>query len=263
MLPVYRAIQKVASLQGGTTRPWKVIVLKDNTPTPFVVKFFNSKDIEDAQHVAREVFSNAIASDLDLSVPEPALILLDEAFIATLDVGDREFLEAKDSRVKYGSQFIEGSVQYTRGLGRHILDRYEVENIYAFDNLVHNVDRKNIKPNILLRDNSYYLIDHELTLPINLKSIQNVRAGVSFYEYRIHIFYKYLRLAKHDTKLRYFESFEDHLRYMRPVEKLSPLRDQLIDLDHPVGDFDTLIEYLNLVKQNPSIFTKILKNQVL
>lgn len=262
MLPIYRAIQKISSLEGGTTKPWKVIVLEENTPVPYVVKFFNTKDIEEAHHVAHEVFSNALVKHLDLSCPDAALIVLDEAFIETLSEEDRLFLASKDERVKFGSKFIEGSVPYNSAAPRYTFERYEVEHIYAFDNLVFNVDRRVLKPNILLQDNGYYLIDHELSLPINLKIIQNLNKGVSFYEFKNHIFYKYLKSAKHENRINYFESFEEILRYSRPRETLLPLKNQLVSLRHPVGDFDTLIEYLTLVKQNPTIFTGILKAQM-
>lgn len=262
MLPIYKAIQKVSSLEGGATRPWKVLVLEDGKPVAYVVKFFNRKDIEEAHHVAREVFGSAMADEMGLSRPTPAFIEFDEAFLQTLNSEDRSFIAAKDSRLKFGCKFIEGSAPFTTRTPRYVLDRFEAENIYAFDNLIFNVDRRIGKPNILLHDEGYYLIDHELTFQINLRTILNFEQERSIYNYRIHIFHKYLKRAKRETRNNFFDSFEEILRYSRPRETLTPFRDQLVQLEHPVGEFEVLMQFLELTKRKSSVFTGMLRNQI-
>ena len=115
----------------------------------------------------------------------------------------------------------------------------------------------------MLLDNGYYLIDHELTLPINFRTIQNFENEVSIYDHKSHIFYKYLRTKRRDRKVRLFESFEEILRYVRPMTKLKACRDQLIKLNHPVGDFDSLAEYIALLKRKSPTFIRILRDQIL
>jgi hypothetical protein len=262
LLPVYKAINKVSNLTGGSSKPWLINVLADGVPKPFVVKMFPEKDINAAQSVAREVFGSILADALDLTRPNPALVIFDEDFVSTLSNVDKEFLGAVDGRIKFASEFIEGSVSFTANTPRSTLERYEVENIYAFDNLIFNVDRKNRKPNILLLNRDYYLIDHELSLPINQRTIINFESEHSVYDFKSHIFYKYLKRSKPENKTNYFDSFEEIIRFSRIEDCLAKYKDQLIQHKHPVGEFDILIDYLGTARKKSAIFTSILKKQV-
>jgi hypothetical protein len=239
LLPVYKAINKVSNLTGGSSKPWLINVLADGVPKPFVVKMFPEKDINAAQSVAREVFGSILADALDLTRPNPALVIFDEDFVSTLSNVDKEFLGAVDGRIKFASEFIEGSVSFTANTPRSTLERYEVENIYAFDNLIFNVDRKNRKPNII-----------------------NFESEHSVYDFKSHIFYKYLKRSKPENKTNYFDSFEEIIRFSRIEDCLAKYKDQLIQHKHPVGEFDILIDYLGTARKKSAIFTSILKKQV-
>lgn len=249
-------------MEGGSTRPWKVLVLAEGKPIPYVVKNFQTNTITSSQSVAREVFGNALASALDLNVPDPALILYNDDFLSTLSKDDLDFIRLRDDRVKFGCKFIEGSVAFTATTPRSIIEKYEAENIFAFDNLIFNVDRRVNKPNILLLDKGYFLIDHELSLAINLQSIRNFESEHSIYTFRNHVFFNHLRKAQKANKSNYFETFEEILRYLRPEDVLTPLKNQLSNYNHPCGEFDILIEYLELARRKSGLLMTILKNQV-
>lgn len=265
MLPIYQAIEKVKtpeiSLPGGSTKPWQIVVKTDNGPKSYVVKLFKTKDIEQIMSVSREVFGSVLASQLDLQCPSPALIEFGQEFLDRLNEEELYDLIDRDKRIKFGCEFIEGSNQFTPNISTGILERYDIEDIYAFDNLISNVDRRVAKPNILLFNKEYYLIDHELSLPINYNNISHFRNGKSTFPFTEHIFYRTLKNRKKVNKEAMFETFQDRLRYFNPGV-LIPYKNQLLDLEHPVGNFDDILMYLTEIKNNSPKFISILKQQV-
>jgi hypothetical protein len=62
MIPIYSAIEKIATLTGGTTFPWKILALTDEGPKPYVVKLFTTKHVDQTSAVAREVLGNVLAT---------------------------------------------------------------------------------------------------------------------------------------------------------------------------------------------------------
>lgn len=263
MLSIYPAIEKVCVLRGGTTRPWKILALVNGKPEPFAVKLFDSKGIEEGQYASREVYGNVLATALDLPTPKPALIDFTDTFIQTLSCDDKKLLLGKDNRLKFGCKFIEGSVAFSPNSPKYAFERYEYENIYAFDQLIYNVDRYVGKPNILLADNHYYLIDHELTLPINYLTLKNFRSQQTLFNFKAHIFYKLLRRGRKESKNHFFETFEENLRFFNPTIVLDQYRNQMINVGHPIGNYEIIIEYLNLVKQDSNKFIEILRRQII
>jgi hypothetical protein len=123
------------------------------------------------------------------------------------------------------------------------------------------MDRKPSKPNILISNNNFHLIDHELSLPINHQTLREFDSENWTYNFKNHIFYKYLKSAKAERKVEHFETFQELLRFIN-LDKLTSSRNQLLDYDHPVGDFDILLEYLYTIRNNSSKFVSILRNQL-
>lgn len=204
MITIYNAVSLAPNgskpLKGGSTKPWLINVRTEKGIKPYVVKLFKKAHIDDYAAVAKEIFASVLAKDLDLQCPEPALIELNETFIKTLTTEEKQDLDSRDSRIKFGSEYIEGTVTYNKVIGRSLLDRYNFENIYAFDNLIRNMDRKPSKPNILISNTQFHLIDHELSLPINLQTLREFDSENWTYNFKNHIFYQYLKSAKSRAK---------------------------------------------------------------
>lgn len=111
-----------------------------------------------------ELLAAQLAKFLDIPVPEPAIIRVDPAI--TEVISDQELADKirNSAGLNYGNQFITGGFE-TWPIGKALpmaLKQLSVE-IFAFDALVQNPDRRNDKPNVLWRGDDLYIIDHEMS----------------------------------------------------------------------------------------------------
>jgi hypothetical protein len=270
LLPVYEAIgfqKKIA--KGGTTYPWIVNVMESDMPKPYVVKLFTEKHIEQQQSVAKEVFGSVLAQEFDLCVPKPALINFSDDFYQTIDNELRKELESKSKGIKFGCAYHEDMTVIEVGKIRSILKDYEVGSIFGFDNLVKNIDRGGFrnKPNLLINDEDFLLIDHELIFPFanelsNPSVLDEIGSDNWVYPYEKHLLYPYLKKLKKDAKMHIFDTFAEYLKTFNP-DSLDSYAIQLEkNFSMPIGDFDLLKLYLYKVKQNSPWFVENLKRLI-
>jgi len=258
MLPVYKAQSFNRILDGGSTYPWLILVKVDGIDTPYVVKIYPKDHVEKTHCVAKDVYCSILAKEFDLDTPKPALIEFPDYFTDSLDDSIRDRLIGKDTRIKFGCAFIEGAYQYDDTLHRSNLEKYSIETIYAFDNLVYNVDRKNEKSNILLKGTKAYLIDHELTLSVNIKTISDFQNNIWNYNNKKHIFYPFLKHSRKEDKQTFFEDFKYYLGIVN-FNILDSYSKQLISYNHHTkDDYLILNEYLCNMKLNTAKFVKLL-----
>ena len=264
MLSVYEAISFENRIEkGGSTYPWIVNVLTEEGIETYVVKLFTEKHIEQYNPVVNEVVASLLATEFDLPTPAPALINFSADFIDTLSSPLKKELKKKDTRIKFGCKYIPGATSYSPALHRKFFKRYEVDSIFAFDNLIQNVDRRNEKPNILLLDKRAYLIDHELSLSsINEKLANDLRAGHWRYNKERHIFYEYLKKGRKKDKLSYFETFLENLRHLN-VNKADEYLSILETHGYSTEAFTYIKSYLAIVKNDCSKFINLLRNSIL
>ncbi len=262
MLPIYKAISFDKVLDGGSTRPWLVVVRAGDALTPYVVKLYKKQHVDQSFSVAKDVFCSILAKEFELETPEAALIEFSDAFIKGLPPEIRAELVAKDKRIKFGCQFIEGAFQYLEDLHRDNLKKYQIETIYAFDNLIKNSDRRIGKSNILLKGTSSYLIDHELTFTVNASTIEDFKNNVWVYFKANHIFYNFLTKGSLVDKRTYFQDFEDSIKGIN-FDVLDSYNEQLIKFGHHTEEnYSILKEYLCHIKQNSSKFVFLLRADI-
>lgn len=137
------------------------------------------------------------------------------------------------------------------------LEADEVANIYAFDMLIANWDRRIAKPNILLTKTDFYLIDHELVFQHTKTHVEHFRAKKLMNRYNDHIFYQ--KLKQGSSPKDYFTEFEEYLRYL-PVNALDSYANQLLKYKHPLGNYQLTKKFLRIIKAQPSQFVEILRN---
>lgn len=262
MLPIYKALSFDKILEGGSTHPWLVVVRAGDSLTPYVVKLYKKKDIDKTFSVAKDVFCSILAKQFELDTPDSALIEFTDSFIRGLPIEIKAELDKKDSRIKFGCQFIEGSFQYLEDLHRDSLKKYQVETIYAFDNLIKNSDRRIGKSNILLKGTNSYLIDHELTFTVNSSTIEDFKKNVWIYFKSNHIFYKFLSKGSAIERQTYFQDFEDSLNGIN-FDVLDSYNEQLINLGHHTEEnYSVIKEYLCFLKQNSKKFVSLLRADI-
>ena len=142
MIPIYQAIEFKGEMQGGTTRPWQVTVLRDNEPASYIVKLYSEQYNEQNCTVLKECICSRLAKEFDLYSPDCALIDFTPDFIRSLPIEYRQSLQRKDQRLKFATTLIQPPYEnYSPALKSNFLQTYDLGTIYAFDNLILNVDR--------------------------------------------------------------------------------------------------------------------------
>lgn len=254
--------------KGGSTKPWKVFLMDNNNEKPYVVKLFTPRQIQQQHAVAKEVYGNVLATSFGLPVPEFALVDFDDFFVKNLlDESAQTVLESKDTGLKFASVLLENMTivsSYTDS--KHLLE-YDIAKVFAFDCLIQNLDRGGLrnKPNLLIDDDEFLLIDHEQCFPFadneDWTSLEKIKSKIEdkelTYNFRKHLFYPLLSSMNSKKKLHLFDEFEELLRNLN-INNISLIINKLESLNVSTGQKDIIIDYLSCLKNNSNKFREAL-----
>ena len=257
-------------LSGGSTKPWRIVGIDGDKSqpeeTPYVVKLFTERQIIQGHSIAKEFICNTLASQFDLEVPEACLVnLRDEGFKSTLEKEPLKNLSQKYSGPTFSSRLIDASL-INEQLKGPAYRMHDYATLFAFDCLIFNTDRGGYrnKPNLLVDDEGFILIDHELTFSFidsgddkgynKIIEDLNGNAWPSFYQK--HLFYPLLKSYR-GPKKNLFDTFEESLRTL-DINQTNNLINELKHEGVEVGSSDLLISYLRILKQNSHTFRNIL-----
>ena len=261
-LPIYEAISFQSVMLGGRTNPWLVLVNENGQEKPYVVKLFNEIENSRRESIANEIVGNVLATEFGLLTPKPALIDIDNPdFIKTIrDPNAFHIYEHADERIKFGCEYVYPNTPYVKGAftRTQVKRAIEIDTLFAFDNLIVNRDRGQSKPNILMKDRSAVLIDHELAFEIDRDTIDRIndKNWIGGFEY--HIFHGYLKKSTKSTKEQYFGEFEEYLKYL-PVNNLASYLNQLTQFGYATNKHQYIMEYLENVRINSPNFVQLLQ----
>jgi hypothetical protein len=244
---------------GASTRPWLVTVDTGSELKEFVIKLFSKKDEKQYQPTNKEFYSSVLAEEFDLSVPPYALIYLNEEFIDSLEFNDRERIEQIGKRYFFGCEYIHPALNYSNALTKKHLDSYDIENIFAFDVLIRNMDRKEKKPNIFFRGKEYFLIDHEQSLDIRDSFAEYIDDADKWPFIRggrkgKHIFIKFLQKDKRKVDFNTFMTYMNVLNLTRLDNCVETLKEKGIE----TSDYKAIKPYLEEVRFNRAKFLNLL-----
>jgi len=270
-LVVYQAISFDKPVDaGGSTYPWVVRVLTERGRTvSYVVKLFTDRQIEQQHPVAKEILGNQLAREFDLPVPACALIEFTPQFPSTLPDKELERLDNLHSGLKFGSELAPDMFIAKPNLPPAFLKEYDLGTIFAFDNLIQNLDRggERDKPNLLINDTNFLLIDHEQAFPFANDANTSHALTWSFdplvwtnmyWACYKHLFYPVLKSYRRDTKKGIFDSFQEYLRYA-DFGLIQQTADELRSLDVSVGRVDLITDYLAQTQTRHTEFIRLLQ----
>lgn len=260
-LPVYEAIGFQAILdKGGHSKPWVVMVNIKGSPKPYVVKLYKLADIEARNKMTAEVLGNVLAKEFGLNALDAAIINFSEAFKLTLSGDCEEILSVMDERPKFGCQFLEGANLYNPETKRSDTEKLiDPALLFAYDHFICNRDRTKNKPNLLVKGGEGYLIDHEMALEIDDHHFMFDKNLSIDSRYKHHLFYDHLKKKRGDKK-HIFAEFELYLRDLN-LNRLEPYFLQLEQMGFKTQK-KRILEYWNKIKDNSTIFVKILTNSI-
>ena len=274
-LPVYDAIAiNQKAIHSGSTQPC-IMTLADkdgNIKGEYVVKVFKPSNLSQSFNTNKEVYGSVLASEFDLMTPEAVLANVNQQLIDELNNTPRY----KGFNLIKGTYFATKYIDYAMDFSKATtlkLEDWEIENIFAFDVLIRNQDRRHNKPNLFYKDNEVYLIDHELSLATGYldkpfpEMVLDKNKYWRFVEIidgdfeRKHIFLDALR-ERNKKKSVNFDTFREDLRNF-DVDILDDYVLQLKNFNYDTEDYYAIKSYLIDVKNNPELFIKLLKDLML
>lgn len=261
MFPTYSARKFLRKIDAryGHTEPWIVLCEGEEGFVEFVVKIFTEDHLIKKPRVHGEFAGTWFATEFELLTPKVAWIEFDQQFIFSLPSEITIGMDLDDDRLKFGSRLLSSFQHFSNGIPKKKLQRLiDLETLYAFDNFIRNPDRGFHKPNLLLQEDSAYLIDHEYALDINnhtIKQIKNFDIAEKFST--SHIVFPLLSKVKESTRKSYFDMFMEYLRSLN----LNELELVLIEVGNKgyTAEIGVILEYFRFIKANPTIFVTALK----
>ncbi|WP_338374893.1 HipA family kinase [uncultured Flavobacterium sp.] len=244
---------------GGTTKPVNIIALEeDENHSRYIMKVFKEKYILQNASVAKEIICSELAKEFDLVCPEYGIINVEHDDL--INLYDEEILKSLDTGYKFCSKFIDQAVIFNPNTTNSFLKDYEFANVFAFDVLIHNVDRggPHNKPNMLITDTELILIDHELTFPFINNTSQEIdyELYLRIYRYDRHVLIKNLKSLR--NKEGVFDDFIEMLKHLN-INKLSIIFDKMNKFNIPFIERQKFMSYFAWAKNNPDIFERYLK----
>lgn len=272
------AILKI--MEGGSTGPLLVDALKSNgDPINCIVKLYKAKAESSSFPTLKEVIVNFLAGEFELRTPKIYLTEFSKEIVTINKTKVEQFKKGNIKKYDLTKKFTAFEYLTANTVGFNDTFDFDIKvysNIYAFDFLIFNNDRggHNNKPNLLVDDEGFILIDHELSLYFidqyldedcffddsQLERIKNsiLRLDTK-YNYYKHLFHSKL-MAESDKE----QLFDDFFWYLDDFSlvKFRRFLNSLTTLNFDQMMFDGLIEYLAFVKRNPRLFRQILENSI-
>lgn len=251
---------------GGSTKPWLVQVNDQGNLASYVVKLFTGKQTQQIHPVAKEIFGNVLAQEFDLTIAECALIKFGDTFIN--DLPEREAVRLREiaAGLKFGSKEIPNASIVDVRQQRTLLKSYNIGTIFAFDNLVWNLDRGGTrnKPNLLIDDDTLILIDHEQILPFANDTLSpdayvmpSFDRSTWYYQYDKHLFYPLLKRMSATEKASVFETFQYFLENLT-LTSLDAAASALTREGIEIGNYPVIRKHLLQTKARTGEFCKFL-----
>jgi hypothetical protein len=272
-LQIYEAISFQTIVDsGGSTYPWRVMVVDDKKQQrEFLAKMFTERQLSQQHAIAKELFGNVLAREFDLPTPEAGLINFSEVFIEhQLGSNEKEILTQKHKGLKFGCEWVNGMpIADPNNLKSH-LKEYDLATIFAFDNFVLNLDRGGFrnKPNLLINDDDFLLIDHEQIFyfsddvdAFHNAVITDFKNDVWNYQAEKHLFYPSLKNLLPRAKKDIFDTFWHYLKDLN-VNVLDETASFLTDHNISIGNYDLIKEYMIEIKAKPDKFCNLLMQKI-
>ena len=120
----------------------------------------------EGKNLALESIAAMLAADLELPVPEPFVVLIGDDFIELIPDDQPEVRELfqKSCRYAFGSRLLHnGFAVWTTGDPVPEALTTEAAELFVFDAIIVNSDRRPVNPNCLFTGKEFAIFDHELT----------------------------------------------------------------------------------------------------
>ena len=247
-IPIIVAEAILKALTESANKPFVVLGIDKSEliKGEYVVKL-NSSERMSIEADLREFLASLIAIELGIPTPHPAIIEVRKEFVETRK-GFDDYLRFKRSiGVNFGNKFLgENVIQFMPRYAESFKNFIKVlQEIFIFDIFIENSDRSYEKPNLLIKDDEIFVIDHEIAfgflhiLPM-FRNAQPWHLDNTLFEIiRIHCLFANLK-GRHFLAQDFFENFHKlNSKFWDTAYKLLPLAWR-------IDDFEKIRDYLQL-----------------
>ncbi|SUJ28688.1 Uncharacterised protein [Sphingobacterium spiritivorum] len=275
----------IKKMEGGSTEPILISTIDaQGIEGSYVLKLYKEDYELQAYTTFKEVVVNYLINEFDLRTPEIALVHISDSLALANRSRFNQFKNQTRKEFDFSKRKVAFEYLSAQSVGfndNFDLDITDYSTIYAFDFLILNNDRGglNKKSNLLIDENGFILIDHEICFYfINSQNTDDYNQGHSvifselddsvdntalemlktsllekrtLYNYSTHIFHEKLRQLS--AKQNLFDDFFYYLEELSVIrfEKFIKSLDKY-DLQCPSGYL--LVEYLRFIKDNMQNF---------
>jgi len=163
MLDSVIAIRFDRRMSSGKTKPSLLACIKPDGEEVELIAKFSAGTERGSMALAVEGIAAMLAADLDLPIPEPFCVEVDAEFIQTITDPEIAKLARESTPVAFGSNKLPAGFStfpVNKPIPQALLD--QAADIFAFDALILNPDRRPENPNCLWDGSSFAIYDHEL-----------------------------------------------------------------------------------------------------
>jgi hypothetical protein len=227
-----------------------------------VVKF-RGKEMDAKAQIA-ELVTAQLADDLGLQVPQAAVVDIPAGFDAIIAEKDLAAMVKSSPGFNFGSVNLgAGFTTWPPGRNPVGTQRDQAADVFAFDTLIQNPDRRAVNPNLWARSDKLGVLDHEqafsfLALPIiggAPKPWQAAKQPKSFQFLEEHIFYRSLRGGRLD-----FGPFKEKLGRLTDGQ-IQGYADAVPAAWRSQSDFcDQVVEYLGEARKHRETLIQFIKH---
>lgn len=170
MLKKLLASRLERKMSTGRTKPCLITcegTVAGDEDIQLVVKF-SAGCHEKEKNLALEAIAAMLAADLELPVPEPFLVEIDEDFISSILDGELRRHIQGSNRIAFGSRLL------PQGFALWVKDgkvpkelTHTAAEVFLFDAIIANADRRPDRPNCLTTGNEIAIFDHEMSFTMH------------------------------------------------------------------------------------------------
>ena len=229
---------------------------KDSQVGTFFAKPFRKNNIN-SYPTAKEILACEIASRFDLPTARYGIIDISDAKLSSFYTDNQ--IKRFHSGYKFCSKKLDGYITLSPIASTGFLRSFEIAGIFAFDVIMQNSDRGGFrgKPNLIIKDDSLVMIDHELTLSFidENHKIPNYENNINIYPHYYHVLMPHLKAIKEKNHI--FDEFLEYFHLFN-LNTLDEIFDEMDKFNIEYGDRLDYFLYFDWCKKNLNIIKKYL-----
>lgn len=247
MLPRLKAVSVIKLLSSGRTKPCLLIVQDEaGQQQEVVIKWRSGPETKDVGGIC-ELISSLLAEDLDLPVPKGVLVEIESDFYRAIPSPEIAKLAQASAGLNFATSFLPNMATWPTGRPISSAWRPRASEVFAFDALIDNPDRRTDKPNLLWNGDDIRLCDHEQAFSF-LRGVIGWKpawSGQGLEFLRNHVFYVQLKGQAFDG--RRLSGALEAISDKRLKEYAKSVPDDWLKGNSAVGQ---ILDYLKDARQN-------------